>query len=180
MTHEPCFAIRQRQAIDLPQLAEVLRRVYAADGYPVEGVADAERWLQSEAELAAWVAEMDGEPVGQVMMTRPQKGDAAPALYTNRDLADDVAVLGRLFVSPGARGNALAEKLLKTAQAYADNQGFVLVLDVMLKDKAAIHLYERLGWVPLGEVEHSHSDGQVEKARAYYWPRTRSGESGAR
>lgn len=165
------FSVRPRRATDLPQLAEVLRKVHALDGYPVEGVADAESWLQSTNELAAWVATRGGEPVGQIMVARPQDDDAAPAMFSGRHPNEGVAVLGRLFVSPDARGNSLAEHLMKAAKIYADTQGLVLVLDVMLKDKAAIHLYERLGWVSLGEVEHVHSGGIVEPARAYYWPR---------
>lgn len=42
---ESVRAVRERQDSDLPVLAAVLERVYARDGYMVEGIADPLAWL---------------------------------------------------------------------------------------------------------------------------------------
>ena len=42
--------VRPREPRDLAQLAEALVRVHAADGYPVEGVADPRAWLEPARE----------------------------------------------------------------------------------------------------------------------------------
>jgi hypothetical protein len=49
--------IRTRHETDLPFCASLLARVYASDGYPVQGVSHAIEFLSSPSTLAAWVAE---------------------------------------------------------------------------------------------------------------------------
>lgn len=160
-------AIRARTDADLPEAADALVRVHSTDGYPVEGVADPESWLTPPGLLSSWVAEQDGHVVGQVCVTEP-RGEGATTLWLEETLGDEeeVAVLGRLFVTREARGNALGEKLTRTAMEYAEKIGRRLVLDVMEKDRAAMRLYERLGWEPIGSILHS---GKV-PARAYIAP----------
>lgn len=101
--------IRSRVDADIPALADVLVRVHAQDGYPVEGVADPEAWLRSDRMLGAWVAEVASEIVGHVMVAEPGEGDEAAKLLAHRDglLMEEIAVLGRLFVDPAARGQHL-------------------------------------------------------------------------
>ncbi|MGM0386012.1 MAG: hypothetical protein ACQERF_08550, partial [Actinomycetota bacterium] len=49
--------VRPRTPADLDRCAEVLIRVHAQDGYPVEGVADPHARLHPDRLLAAWVAQ---------------------------------------------------------------------------------------------------------------------------
>lgn len=163
--------IRPRIEEDIPALADVLVRVHAKDGYPVEGVADPEAWLRSDRMLGAWVAEVDGEVVGHVMLTEPGGGDKAAQMLVRRDglCAEDVAVLGRLFVDPTARGQRISYLLLDEAVLVAGVLKRRPTLDVMQKDAAAIAAYRRRGWVPLGNFNHLYPGGE-EPAIAFSFP----------
>lgn len=164
--------IRPRTADDLSGLGELLVRVHELDGYPVEGVADPQAWLKSDHELAALVAEKDGQVVGHVMLSYPAEGDAAADEYARREneATDSIAVLGRLFISPDARGEALGARLTDSATEIARKLGRRAVLDVMAKDKAAIRTYEKLGWERIAEIEHTFGDGRSTPAYAYVSP----------
>lgn len=162
---------RQRTSDDLEACAQALVRVHETDGYPVEGVADPIAWLTPPGLLAAWVAELDGAVVGNVCVTRPDIGDAAAHIWAKLDgeSLSRIGVLGRLFVLPEARGHALGERLVTSAFAFGLREQLRLVLDVMEKDQAAIRLYERLGWRPIGTTEHHTEHGNV-PARCYVSP----------
>jgi ribosomal protein S18 acetylase RimI-like enzyme len=45
-----------------------------------------------------------------------------------------------------------------------------MAFDVMLKDQAAIRLYEATGCKRLGIIDHHHSDGKTEPAAVYVAP----------
>lgn len=165
--------IRPRRDEDLPALARILVEVHALDGYPVEGVADPESWLHLTNPIGAWVAELDGQPVGHAACTEPGPGDdAARMLHEQQGTpVDQIAVLGRLFIAPTARGRHLGTQLVHTAAKAASETGRRAVFDVMTKDKAAIAMYEKLGCVSLGEFLHRHPDGE-EPAIAFALPAT--------
>lgn len=163
------LTIRPRTNADLPAAAKALVNVHETDGYPVEGVSDPEGWLQSDALLTAFVAELDGRIVGHVAITRPQNGDAAAELY-HAAPGESIAMLGRLFVVSDARGVGAARQLMGAAAKFARDRRMRLLLDVMEKDKAAIRLYERLGWTRLGATEHDAGDGRSVPALAMLSP----------
>ncbi len=164
--------IRERRSSDLPSLATILTEVHELDGYPVEGVDDPLAWLTSERMIYAWVAQMQGVPGGHVALTRPGPTDGAASLWASQTGArnDGMAVLGRLFVAPAARGRGVGVRLTSTATEYARSVGRRAVLDVMTKDTVATHLYESLGWRSLGPVDHHHGADQVTRATAYVSP----------
>jgi ribosomal protein S18 acetylase RimI-like enzyme len=83
---------------------------------------------------------------------------------------DDIAVLGRLFVHPQARGLGIGKRLTAAATVYAQDLGRRVVLDVMQKDVAAIRTYEALGWRCLGSITHDFGDNQTEPALAFVSP----------
>lgn len=170
--------IRARRDSDIERLASVLVAVHKQDGYPVEGVDDPNSWLELSSPLGAWVAELDGTVVGHVALTEPMETDGAARLWVEQNHAtnDEVAVLGRLFVDPVARGSKLGLRLVRTATAEATRLGRQAVLDVMLKDAAAIRVYESMGWRSIGELTHVHSGGKLEPARAYAAPQNLTGE----
>jgi GNAT superfamily N-acetyltransferase len=169
----PTIVIRERTPADLPAAGAALVAVHSTDGYPVEGVADPEAWLTSPSQIKAWVADMDGRIVGHVAIGEPQAGDAAATMWKGRTSgADDVAVLGRLFVLAAARGAALGERLMAAAIQDAAHRGQRLVLDVMTKDAAAIKLYERTGWQQIGSTQHDDGHGHSIEAYCYVSPPT--------
>ncbi len=159
--------IRRREESDLPGCAAVLEEVYVQDGYPVEGVDDALGWLTPDGLVDAWVAEADGKVVGHLCVTA-ERGEDAARLWQARD-GRPVGIMARLFVHPDARGHSLGEGLTVAAMKDAHERGTRLVLDVMEKDRAAIRLYERLGWDRLGEISHVVGDRRV-PAFAYVSP----------
>lgn len=163
--------IRPREARDLYALARALVAVHEVDGYPVEGVADPVGWLAFTDPLGVWVAEVDGAVVGHVALLHPTADDSAATLWMRHSGAQlhDIAVLARLFAAPAGRGLGLGRALTATATAWADQLGRRAVLDVMDKDTAAIRTYTRLGWMPLGPVDHHHPGGTT-PATAYVSP----------
>lgn len=165
--------VRPRRDDDVPALARALVAVHREDGYPVEGVDDPEAWLCLDGQLGAWTAALDGEPVGHVAMTTPGPGDGAAAVLhrqTGIEL-DQLAVVGRLFVSPEARGNGLARRLMDMVENEAGQRSLTLVLDVMEKDRAAIGLYESRGWRRIGSMRHDLPAGEAVPAYALTFTR---------
>lgn len=165
----PLILIRPRRDEDLDALAAVLVEVHERDGYPVEGVADPLAWLHLERLLGAWTAELDHRPVGHVALAEPGPGDDAARIWHERtgDPLHSLAVLGRLFVAPHARGHGLGRRLTETATQAARQAGRRVVLDVMAKDHDAIRLYEGLGWRRFASIEHHHSGGATEPGVTY-------------
>ncbi|MGL5826087.1 MAG: GNAT family N-acetyltransferase [Nocardioides sp.] len=171
MTIEQRIAtIRERRDTDLPNLANVLVEVHQRDGYPVEGVGDPTSWLVVEDLVKAWTAIVNDEAVGHVALSEPGPDDQAALLWQNLHTGSRPLVLGRLFVSTRARGLGLGRELTTTATRYAHKLRRPVVLDVMNKDHAAITIYEALGWSPIGTIDHVHSGGRIEPARAYVAP----------
>jgi ribosomal protein S18 acetylase RimI-like enzyme len=168
----PNLVIRPRQDSDLEQTGQALVAVHSTDGYPVEGVADPVAWLKPTGLLNAWVAELDGEIVGHVAVSEPQPGDDAVRLWMEQadDKADDIAVLGRLFVKRSARGRSIGEQLARAAVMEMATQKKRMVLDVMEKDQDAIRLYERLGLKKIGVATHHFGEGQETSAICYVVP----------
>ncbi|WP_327314816.1 GNAT family N-acetyltransferase [Streptomyces sp. NBC_01235] len=167
------IVIRPFEDTDLPGAAAALTEVHATDGYPVEGVALPEAWLRSDDVLASWVAEVERRIVGHVAVMRPH-GEDAVCLWAGLSGDDEhrIGVLARLFVVREARQRALGERLVRTAMNYALSHHRRLVLDVMVKDTAAIRLYERLGWTRTGRAEHHYGNGQLIDAICYVAPGT--------
>lgn len=161
--------IRTRREEDLPSLANTLVRVHAIDGYPAEGVADPEAWLRHPHEIQSWTAVQDDEPIGQVTLSRAQpEDDAALAWHehTGGDV-DRLAVPARLFVDPDHRGSGAGRLLMESVRDFARSRGLAIALDVMLKDHAAIKLYERLGAERISDINHRYGDGLTEAGVVY-------------
>ncbi|MFG3492505.1 GNAT family N-acetyltransferase [Streptomyces sp. NPDC047972] len=163
--------VRPFATADLEDAAAALVAVHASDGYPVEGVADPEGWIQSANVLAAWVGELQGRIVGHVSVMRPQ-GEESAAMWMEQSGEDEehVAVLARLFVVAEARKHALGQQLMQAALEWAREHDIRLVLDVLTKDAAAIRLYQRLGWTKIGEASHIFGDNQRVDAICFVAP----------
>lgn len=163
--------VRRRTAADIASCVEALKKVYEADGYPVEGVVDAEAWLFPDGLLQAWVVGDPDDILGHVAISEP-RGEAAVEMLLERTslTTDQIAVIARLFVVPAARRRSLGQYLAAAAMQYAQRRDLRVVFDVMTKDEAAIRLYERSGCVRLGETTHRFGDGQEVPAYCYAAP----------
>lgn len=165
--------IRPRDPDDLPELAQVLVRVHAQDGYPVEGVTDPSGWLTPPGELAAWTALLNGRPIGHMSLTQASETDDAAVTWqraTGQDISE-LAIPVRLFVDPQHRQRGAGRLLMLAAHTFAGQHGLAMAFDVMLKDRDAIRLYEAVGCERLGVIPHEHGDGQTEPAAVYVAPR---------
>ncbi|MFD8293973.1 GNAT family N-acetyltransferase [Streptomyces lavendulae] len=164
--------VRRREPRDLGACARVLAEVHRSDGYPVDWPERPERWLSPPALLDAWVAGHDGTTAGHVALSRSGPDDAAPALWCRRTgvPVGAVAVVGRLFVAPAARGLGAGALLMARAVQGARARGLHPVLDVLAADTAAAALYDRLGWSPLGSVEQQWGPGRTVTVRCYAAP----------
>lgn len=164
--------VRRREQADLDELGQILIRVHAADGYPVEGVADPVAWLTPSTELASWTAEYDGKSIGQITLAHATPDDDAAQLWrdaTERSI-EQLTIPVRLFVDPDYRELGAGRDLMLAAGTYALTHGRSIAFDVMLKDERAIALYESLGCRRLGRITHRHSDGLAEPAVVYAGP----------
>jgi GNAT superfamily N-acetyltransferase len=178
--------IRPRLPSDLPSCASLLARVYEKDRYPVQGVSNAIGFLSSpDTTLGSWVAvteleaTSDSAPPGaspnndnqdgnlsilahiSLSLPPPTSTDPAVVLWRSQN-SQPVAVLERLFVDPTARGQGLAEKLMRTVTEEAGERGLRCVLFALVKDVGAMRLYERVGWRMFGREMYGYEDGEGE------------------
>ncbi|MEW1929636.1 GNAT family N-acetyltransferase [Streptomyces sp. NPDC088360] len=172
MSHAPAPCVRPRHAADLPACVEALAQVHVADGYPTNWPARPAGWLAGGSVVGAWVAELGGRVVGHVSLCRSGEDDVAPVLWSGRTAVavDEIAVVSRLFVAPGARGHGLGALLLARVVAEAGELGLFPVLDVVASDVSATALYERTGWRFLGTGEQHWSPRQTVTVRCYAAP----------
>lgn len=94
------------------------------------------RWRSRLADVAQWMAWMDGAPAGTV------------------GLADDELI--SMWVEPPARGRGVGDALVATVLAAA--VGRQVRLWVIMGNEPAIRLYARHGFAPTGEVRRVHPD----------------------
>ncbi|KAI5360681.1 Putative GNAT domain, acyl-CoA N-acyltransferase [Septoria linicola] len=162
--------IRQRQEEDLSTCVAVLERVYATDGYPVQGTAHAEAFLSNESIGPAWVATVADRIVGHVAVGKAANSDVAVALWRQSHPEDPIAVLERLYVDPDHRGSGVAAQLIKAVMVWSAESDLRLVLFALEKDKPAMRLYERLHWTHFGTTTYRYGDGQTMDAWCYASP----------
>ncbi|MFI7276892.1 GNAT family N-acetyltransferase [Streptomyces sp. NPDC049879] len=154
--------IRRRGEGDVGECVRVLAEVHRRDAYPVNWPERPGDWVAQASGCGAWVAELDGRPVGHVGLSRGGEGGLAPGVWSERTgrARDLAAVVSRLFVAPWARGHGIGALLLGRAVEEAGRRGLHPVLDVVASDTAAAALYERLGWRRLATVEEQWGPAQ--------------------
>jgi GNAT superfamily N-acetyltransferase len=151
--------IRSRTPADLQALGRVLEEQRPHTGYPQTWPLryPVDRFIARANELAAWVAELDGEVVGHVSVTRPGSGqDAGPEAQgwvagAGRPL-EDLAAVSVLFVDHRVSRRGTGRALLETAVAFIRSLDRVPVLDVVQESEGAVRLYLRNGWQVVGEA----------------------------
>ncbi|GGR77645.1 GNAT family N-acetyltransferase [Deinococcus sedimenti] len=157
--------LRPRSPDDLPELVTVLRAVHERMGYPSVWPDNPAAFVQGRGE--AWVAEQDGQLVGQVML--------APLPEPRPDWVREAQVpleVKRLFVSPDAQRGGTARALLAHALSEARRRGAFSVLQVNESSVPALRLYEREGWrfVARTRAPWTDPDGSHPWVRVYAQP----------
>lgn len=107
----------------------------------------------SEEEWAARLARVDS---GLDLPLAAVTGDTFNGLLWARIEADDKsrAQLYQMWVAPELRGAGSGKRMIETALAWLKTQGVTRVmLGVTCGDRPARRLYERMGFVPVGETE---------------------------
>jgi ribosomal protein S18 acetylase RimI-like enzyme len=150
------LVIRPRTDDDLGALLDILRESHETDGYPLMAEHVTIDWLTEKGD-PAWVATLDDTVVGHSALSGPRGGELE---------------LARLFVSGAARGRGVADALIDAAERHAATTRSTLVLEVLDHNTAAIHLYERRGWLLTSSepVTWFGADGPTPIARRYAKP----------
>ncbi len=154
--------VRPRTEADLPALTTVLAAQQPLSRYPLRWPLPfpVERFVAREVDLAAWVAELDGRPVGHVSVQRLDDvftpGRLGEEWSRAHGLtADRLGILGTLFVDATARRRGVGRLLHDTALVWLRDRGLAPCLDVVPVHAAAVVMYERLGWVEVARVRPS-------------------------
>lgn len=179
--------LRQRERSDIPRLHDIITAVYAETGYPVDGPSCFEAFLDPPPDHllhaitavlvpAADQQDADGEhPIaGHAMIMSPSAAGvlnpASRAHLERGGTMENHAVLSRFFVDPAAQARGIGSRMLEAAAAWARREGKRLVLVVLEKDAGALRLYDRAGWVRVGEYVFTSRWGTGYNAMAYLGP----------
>ncbi len=109
-----------------------------------------------------FVGLLDGVIAGSAQLGRPTRNNEAQAA---------ACTLMSAFVAPWARGHALARKLTEAVEDQARAEGFGMInLDVRETQRAAVHVYESMGYVHWGShpLYARLADGTMVPGRFYY------------
>jgi GNAT superfamily N-acetyltransferase len=160
----PSLSVRARGPRDLPRLVEILAEQQPSSRYPFRWPLPfpAEQFIARDHELAAFVAEVNGEPAGHVCV-QSVEGSAATNGIDGDQLAlawsgghgrppDELAAVLSLFTSLAARGSGAGGALLDAAVGWVREHGLAPYLDVVQRHSPALRIYEARGWQRVGEV----------------------------
>jgi ribosomal-protein-alanine N-acetyltransferase len=130
--------IRKLATSDVPAALAILRESPEASAWSQESL------LQlASVEQAAWVAELNGVPVGFLI---------------GRIAADEFEILN-MAVSQARRRSGIASKLLKSALKFSRNTGCTRAyLEVRASNEPAIALYARHGFAECGRRAKYYKD----------------------
>lgn len=112
-------------------------------------------------ERMLFVARLDGVIAGSCQIQKPPRNNEAQGFACN---------LTTNFLAPWSRGHGLARQLVEIAERNARDAGFrVLNLDVRETQRAAIRLYETLGYTKFGEHPfYAYANDRYVRGYFYY------------
>ena len=138
--------IRAATTADVPALVALMADFYAEAGFALPAAAAGQAFatlLETPALGAVWVAEVDGEPVGHVVLT----------LVFSMEYGGLRAFIDDLFVRPAARGRGAGAALLAAAREGAMARGArALCVETGLEGHPARTLYARAGYDDSGHA----------------------------
>ena len=143
--------------------------------YAPEDAAVIARWLRSEEEVYLWSADRIGafpvpeDALNKIYATVPKDTEFVPVtavdgegrpvghlfLRIKQKEPERIVRIGFVILSPAVRGQGNGERMLIQALLYARNvlQAEKASLGVFLNNPSALHCYENVGFVPVGEHE---------------------------
>ena len=154
--------VRPRLDSDLPASALLLADVYNHSGYPVQGATNAVGLLTEPLPNHAWVLEVDDLILGHVMI-RDKAGQNSESPQWE---------VSKLFISPKAAGKGYGMMLLQETMNWAKERNLELTLFVLDKDKIAMKLYKKAGWVMTREDIYKWGEGSEMKSYYFAWKST--------
>lgn len=124
-----------RMPVPDPAALQLIEEYYAAVQVVLRDSADAIRQMIAEPGAGMWVAYLQDQAVGCVVLHRLE---AIPSALECK----------RLYVRPAARGHGIADALMDALEAHAHDAGAEWIyLDTYHGLKPAIALYEKRGYV---------------------------------
>lgn len=128
---------------------------------PREKLEDYWRGVMAMPKRLLFVARLDGVVCGTAQLIKPSRNNEATRF---------AVTLTTSFVAPWARQYGLAKMLLEEVERVALAEGFgVINLEVRETQKAAISLFERLGYECAGHHPYyACVKGQIVPGRSYY------------
>lgn len=153
--------IRPRREEDLPVLCQALLEQQPFSGYPHRDPMSgpARDFIVRPRQIAAWVAELDGAPVGHIAISNPPDPVAVGAAHAviirawedgHERPHTELGEVCVFFVAITARGLGIGAALLDTALDDLAARGLAACLDVVPTHGDALRLYGRTGWTEAG------------------------------
>lgn len=146
--------IRPRRPEDIPALIDALFEQQPSSRYPFRNPLPipAEQFVHADDAVAAWTAELHGEPIGHVCWVGPRSGFPG-AEEMSRACAEahgcsleQLAWVSTLFVGLGGRGLGAGRLLLDAVVADIRNAGSAPCLEVVTTHATALAMYQDAGW----------------------------------
>ncbi len=138
--------VRRRRQRDLGVCVTLVHRAFFEGQFPGHRPAEPAAWLADV--ISAFVAERDGEIVGHVAVACAEVHGETGLRW--REMtghpAEELGVVGQLFVRPRFRGHGIGTSLVTTAIADARARGLVPVLEVVTHERLAPPLAHGHGW----------------------------------
>ena len=162
-------SLRQRKEADIDSCIQVLKAVYAFDGYPTRWPEGPSAWLSPKGFLEAWVAVDDSRVVGHATLIRAEQ-IAQPFIEAAAERArNSFAEVSRLFVHPRIRRTGIGRMLLDRAVEAAAELGLIPIIEVNQKRGPATRLYESAGWQVVGSGPADWIDQSGERPTLQYY-----------
>ncbi|MFC6592360.1 GNAT family N-acetyltransferase [Deinococcus lacus] len=168
------FLIRPHTPGDLPALVAALAELHRVSHYPSVWPADPGAFV-APVGACGWLAEEpEGGPQAGVLGNVVLRDLPQPPGWLPGGASGErpLALVGRLFVVPAARGRGVGRALLRAAQQAAQARGRRAALEVSAAALPATKLYEAEGWQRLTtQAAHwQEADGSVPQMHVYLAP----------